>query len=241
MSPIRQNEPDAPHASASRHAAVARSGAWFSGLHPTFQAALLAMARERRLHDRERLYSRGDAGDGLHCVVDGALAATATQRDGRETMLARIEPPLWIGEMSVVDDEPRSHDVWADGPATVLHVPQDALRAYLADHPEHWRGLAVLLARRLRGAFASLDEMAAMPAVVRVARRLVDLSDACGELAHTGRRVVRVPQDRLAAMLALSRQTVNRALKQLEAEGSVRLTRGGTELVDVDRLRGLRD
>lgn len=241
MSPIRQNESDASNASVARHATIARSGAWFATQPADFQASLLAMARERRLDDRERLYSRGDIGDGLYCVVDGSLAATAAQRDGRETMLARIEVPLWFGEMSVVDDGPRSHDVWADGPATVLHVPHDALRTFLAQHPEHWRALAVLLVRRLRGAFTALDEMAAMPAVTRVARRLVDLSDACGELVHTGRRVVRVPQDRLAAMLALSRQTVNRALKQLESEGTVRLTRGGVELIDIDRLRGGRD
>jgi hypothetical protein len=30
---------------------------------------------------------------------------------------------------------------------------------------------------------------------------------------------------------------VNRALKQLEAQGAIRLARGGTELVDVERLR----
>ena len=241
MSPTRQYDPDSGRASTTRHAAVARSGSWFAALPQTLQDTLLEAARELRLDDRERVYAAGDPGDGLYCVVDGALAATAAMADGQEPMLARIDPPLWFGELSVIDDGPRSHDVWADGRAIVLHVPQNALRAHLERHPEHWRALGVLLARRMRGALDALDEMASMPAVARVARRLLALSAGCGEFAAGGHRVVRVPQERLAAMLALSRQTVNRALKRLESEGAVRLTRGGTELLDLDRLRDVRD
>ncbi|MEI7444407.1 MAG: Crp/Fnr family transcriptional regulator [Burkholderiales bacterium] len=238
MSPIRQYGSIDADASDSRHATVARSGAWFSGLPPELQDALLGSARERRLDDRERLYLKGDAGDGLFCVVDGSLAATGGTRDGQQTMLARIDPPHWFGEISLIDGGPRTHDTWADGPAVVLHVPLEPLIAHLGRRPEHWRSLALLLARRTRTAFEALDETAVMPAIDRVARRLVLLSESYGDLPEGGRRIVRVPQDRLATMLALSRQTVNRALKQLEAEGSVRLTRGGAELLDLERLRG---
>lgn len=241
MSPIRQNDAGAPHASASRHVAVARSGAWFSALPPDFQDALLQAARERRLRDGEALYFKGDPGDGLYCVVSGALASTGDTRDGQQTMLARIDAPHWFGEVSLIDDGPRTHHTWADGAAVVLHVPLEPLQAHLARHPAHWRALAQLLARRIRTAFDTLDEFAAMPALERVARRLALMSESYGDLPSSGRRVIRVPQDRLATMLALSRQTVNRALKRLEAEGAVRLTRGGTEIVDIERLRGARD
>lgn len=240
MSPIRQNGPDAAAASASRYAAIARSGAWFSGLPRDFQESLLRGARERRLDDGERLFLKGAAGDGLYCVVEGSLAATGGTPDGHLTMLSRIEAPHWFGEIAMIDGGPRTHDTWADGPAVVLHVPNAPLLEHLARSPAHWRALALLLARRLRTAFDALDEIAAMPALERVARRLVLLSESYGDLPASGRRIVHVPQERLATMLALSRQTVNRTLRQLEAEGAVRLLRGGTELIDIERLRGRR-
>jgi CRP/FNR family cyclic AMP-dependent transcriptional regulator len=50
---------------------------------------------------------------------------------------------------------------------------------------------------------------------------------------------VQLPQEQLALMLSLSRQTVNQVLKQFEAQGAVRLVRGGVEIVGLDKLRAL--
>ena len=43
--------------------------------------------------------------------------------------------------------------------------------------------------------------------------------------------------DQLALMLAISRQTTNQILKELEAQGILRLTYGEIELLDLPRLR----
>jgi CRP-like cAMP-binding protein len=121
-------------------------------------------------------------------------------------------------------------------PTQLLHVPQDAMLAILDETPRGWHALAMLLTCRTRHAFDEIEASALLPAGGRVARKLLALAGGYGNhaLMH---RTVRVPQQQLAAMLALSRQTVNRSLEQLEAQGTIRLTRGGTELIDLDRLR----
>lgn len=58
-----------------------------------------------------------------------------------------------------------------------------------------------------------------------------------GTLDGQSLRVLRVSQEQLASMLALSRQTVNQALKELEAAGALRRARGAVEVLDLDALR----
>ena len=53
------------------------------------------------------------------------------------------------------------------------------------------------------------------------------------------RRVLNVPQDVLAMMLALSRQTTNPILRQFETQGALALRHAEIEIVDVVRLQSL--
>jgi CRP-like cAMP-binding protein len=50
------------------------------------------------------------------------------------------------------------------------------------------------------------------------------------------RRVLKVPQEDLAMMLALSRQTINQVLKQFEVQGALKLSYGEIEITDVRKL-----
>jgi CRP-like cAMP-binding protein len=79
----------------------------------------------------------------------------------------------------------------------------------------------------------------AMPLAVRVSRRLVLFAERYGEWTDRSSRMVDVRQEQLATMLSVSRQTVNQALKELEAKGLVRLAYGKVEIVDLEALRRL--
>ena len=238
MSPTRQNDADATDASVDRHAAALRAGTWFRDLPAGMQTRMLGTARSRRLEIGQRLFARGDRSDGLYCVLEGAMRLTRTQSGGQEALFAVLAPVQWFGELALIDGGARSLDAWADEPTLLLHVPQAPMLAILRELPLGWPAIGSLLARRTRHAFDAIEEAAALPAIGRVARRLLVIANGYGDHEHP-QRTVRVPQERLAQMLALSRQTVNRALKQLEAQGAIRLTRGGTELLDLERLRDI--
>ncbi|MDX1297320.1 MAG: helix-turn-helix domain-containing protein, partial [Pseudomonas sp.] len=88
---------------------------------------------------------------------------------------------------------------------------------------------------RGRLAFIALEEMSLLPAAPRLARRLLMMAENYGE--GEPRRVIHLPQEQLALMLAISRQTTNQILKELEGQGIVRLTYGEIEILDLARLR----
>lgn len=216
-----------------------RGGSWFQALPAHFQDELLAMGRQRRLQAGQRLFSRGDVADGLYCVIDGVMRIGSSWEDGRHTLLTLIESPHWFGEIAVFDRQPRTHDALADGAVLLFHVPQDQLLDLLARHPQYWRELALLLTQKIRLAFLVLEEVALLPAPLRLARRLVAIAEGYGEWKDRSRRRIALPQEQLALMLSVSRQTVNQILKQLAAQGAIALVRGGVEILDIEQLRRL--
>ena len=219
------------------HAHLARllQGHWFATLPQALRDALLAMAQVQRLDAGQRLFRRGDKPSGLYAVVEGAVRVGAVSESGKEALLTLVEPPYWFGEISLFDGLPRTHDAFAESASTLLLLPQPELLALLERQPQHWRDFALLMSHKLRLAFLTLEDMSLLPAAPRLARRLLLIAENYGE--GEPRQVLHLAQEQLALMLSLSRQTTNQILKELEAQGIVRLTYGEIEILDLQRLR----
>ncbi|MFC6301033.1 cyclic nucleotide-binding domain-containing protein [Pseudomonas sp. CCM 7893] len=212
------------------------TGHWYSHLPATLQDSLLANARLRHLTAGQYLFKRGDPPCGLYAVLEGTVRISAVSEQGKEAVLSLVELPHWFGEISVFDGLPRTHDACAVGPCTLLQVPQPAMLQILEEHPRYWRDMALLMSQKLRLTFINIEQLSLMPASVRVAHRLLMIAEGYGEIEQA-RRMLQLPQEDLAAMLSLSRQTTNALLKDLQSQGIVRLGYGEIEILDVQRLR----
>lgn len=211
------------------------SSAWFRSAPNALQAQLIDGGRIERLAAGERLFTRGDADDGLYCVLSGLMRIGAASVSGKEALLAVIEPVNWFGEIALFDSRPRTHDAYAERETELFHVPRAALAALLERTPAYWHTFGLLLTQKLRLAFDAIEEAALLPAAQRVARRLLLMAGGYGD-AGVMRRVIGVPQEDLAMMLALSRQTINQVLKQFETHGALRLGYAEIEIVDARKL-----
>lgn len=210
-------------------------GQWFSALPAPLQQALLAAAQVRQLTPGQVLFRRGDPPCGLYAVVAGGIRIGAVNASGKEALLTLVEAPYWFGEIALFDDQSRTHDAFAEGATTLLLVPQAQLLRLLEQQPQYWRDIALLMSQKLRLAFIALEEMSLLPAAPRLARRLLLIAENYGE--GEPRRLIHLPQEQLALMLSISRQTTNQILKELAAQGIVRLTYGEIEILDLPRLR----
>jgi CRP-like cAMP-binding protein len=216
-----------------------RADLWFGRLPPALSARLLEVAELRQLHDKQPLFRRGDACSGLYGLLSGAMRVSGLTEAGKEAILTMLQPLSWFGEIGLFDGMPRTHDVVAEGPVTVLHLPQFELMTIVGDNPLYWRELGLLMALKLRLAFIGMEDMALLPAEARMARRLVFLAHAGAEPRDVASHHIGVNQEQLALMLALSRQTANKILKSFEQEGAVRVAYGRIEVLDLSRLKQL--
>jgi CRP-like cAMP-binding protein len=213
-------------------------GQWFSHLPVSLQDSLLDAARLRRLSAGQRLFQRGDPPCGLYAVLEGAVRIGAVNEHGKEALLSLVEPPHWFGEICLFDGQARTHDAFGLGACTLLHIPQSTLLALLDQHPIYWRQLALLMSQKLRLTFINLEQLSLMPAPTRLAHRLLMIAEGYGQIDEP-RRVLQLPQEQLASMLSLSRQTTNQILKDLQAQGIIGLAYGEIEILDAQRLRAL--
>ncbi|WP_454873023.1 Crp/Fnr family transcriptional regulator [Paraburkholderia xenovorans] len=219
-------------------AAVLERSAWFRSAPAAMRAQLLEAGRLERLAAGQRLFTLGDSDDGLYCVLDGLVRIGAASSAGKEALLAVIEPVNWFGEIALFDNRPRTHDAYAERDSELFHVPRAALAALLERTPAYWHVFGLLLTQKLRLAFDAIEEAALLPAAQRVARRLLLMAGGYGEPGAL-RRVLKVPQEDLAMMLALSRQTINQVLKQFETQGALKLGYAEIEITDVQKLGAL--
>src|SRR5262249_2976576 len=183
------------------------------------------------------VFHRGDLGDGIYCVLSGAVRFGALAPSGRELIVALVEAPEWFGEIALFDGGVRTHDAWVDVPSTLLHLPLRHLTRMLDSDPGAWQHLGRLLVRKLRVALSLLEDLALETPRVRLARCLINLFDGYGQRKTEPTYRVRVSQERLGRMLSLTRQTVNDLLRRMEQESIIQCERGGVRVLDSGRLR----
>ncbi len=215
-----------------------KSNTWFASCLPSFQSALVERARLRQLKAGDALFARGQAPDGLCCVLAGALrVGSPDPRDGAQRLTAYVEPYQWLGEIALIDGLPRSQDVVSDMDSTVLIVPSTSIEPWLEAHPMHWRDLARLTCGTLRLMQSHLEDQATLPLEQQLVRRLLFVATHHGQVTQAAvRRRVRMPQDYLARMLGVSRQTVNKALRVLEGDQLLALHYAEIEIIDMPGL-----
>ena len=214
-----------------------RAGKWFRGLAEDFQDELLAAATLRRYVPGETVFTRGAPCLGLVGVLEGSIRVGGSNEAGEESILVFAEPPTWFGEISIVDEGPMTHDARAERESLTVFLTPESVQRVIAKKPERWRDMGRLMALKVRLLFTGMEELALLPVSALVARRLVHMTEGYGGWEDRSARVIEVSQEQLATILAVSRQTVNQVLKDLEALKLVRTVYAGVEILDLSGLR----
>ena len=107
----------------------------------------------------EAMVARGATGSDLYVILDGRVNVLSPQGD----KLADAGPGSLVGEVALVDDQPRSADVVALGLTKYARLPAGELRKYMAQNREvgfvMLANLARVLSMRLRNASVVLEDL----------------------------------------------------------------------------------
>ena len=133
------------------------------------------IAEELDVEDGARIMRTGELGREVFVVSEGRVLVV---RDGR--MLAELGPAEVIGEMSVLDEQPRSADAVARGPAKVLRIGADQLRALFSSRASLAMGIVRVLTRRLRETNTRQDKVDQLIRAYRVRGHLLADLDPLG-------------------------------------------------------------
>lgn len=104
----------------------------------------------------ETVMREGEPGDEAYLVERGRLEVRRHAADGRPVTLATLGPGAWVGEMSLLLDEPRSADVVALTEAQLRRVTRDTFGRVIVEDPIRTQELLRQLAHRVREASGRL-------------------------------------------------------------------------------------
>jgi CRP/FNR family cyclic AMP-dependent transcriptional regulator len=183
------------------------------------QLDLLSTGSSRRTYAKGRtLVAEGEPSQSLFVLLSGRAKVQRSDSEGKEVIIAVIGPGEFIGEMSLIDDEPRSASVITLESCEFLSIRKESFRQILMQSTEVCMGVMKGLVKRLRLADRKIETLALLDVYGRVARVLLDSS----ELVN-GDRIVRsrLPRQQIAKMIGASREMVSRVMKGLETEGFI--------------------
>ena len=124
----------------------------FKDLSPREVQVLASSCREREYPAGAVLLRQGETGVGLFVIVEGKVRVTQHREGGEEHELSILGKGDVLGEMSLLDDLPRSATATALEPTRALVMPVWDFRAVLRESPEIGITLLSVLSRRLRQA-----------------------------------------------------------------------------------------
>jgi len=209
----------------------------FSALDEETAGRLADSMTPHQLARGEVVFREGDPGDSLYVVISGKVKLSRTSGDGRENLLQVLGPGEMFGELSLFDPGPRLSTAYVVSTADFISLGNDALRLFLADHPEVAMQMLAGLAHRLRRTNEGISDLVFTDVPGRVAKALLDLAERFGRRAEHGLLVAHeLTQEELAQLVGASRETVNKALADFAHRGWIGLGAKSVTLLDVGRL-----
>lgn len=211
---------------------------YFAGLSPELVGVLAGMARPRDYRQGEVILWEGDPCEGLYVVLAGRVKVFKRSAEGREQVLRVLGPGRTFNDVPVFDGGVNPGSVAALDAARVVVLPKARVLALVEQHPAVALAVIRVLADRLRGLTVLVEDLMLRNVTARVAKILMDWAGGRTTLVEGAEPgCVRLTQTQLAAMTGSVREVVQRALKALERDGAIRLSRGRICVLDVTALR----
>jgi CRP-like cAMP-binding protein len=219
--------------SASDCESILMRGKWFAGLPAPLRRELLARGQIRQFRRGAWIYLQGDPPRGLWATLEGEISFSKVGGSGSELVYHVGGPGLWFGVLGVLTGLPLGLAITAVSDVTLLYVRRKDVQAIIEREPRHVLRLVRLPLSRAVDLLDLAEHIVRPSPRSRVASRLLLLWRM--EADHdetTTARPLRVSQSQLAAMTALSRQSVSRVLHELAEAGAV--TAGFRQIAIVD-------
>lgn len=208
----------------------------------------------RRLADSlvERTYPAGSAvvhaddpaGGHFFIVAEGEVAVVLETAEGKETVLATLQPGDFFGEMSLLDEAPRAATALAVQPTRLMLLRREEFRRHLRECPQMSFALLVEMNRRLRHSNRRVMGLSYRSMQARVAAAVLGLMEEKGvrQKEAGAMRVLirnRPTQRFLAEMAGTTRESVSRTLAAWGRKGLLKSRGRDLFILEEDQIKAM--
>jgi len=210
----------------------------FSELDEQELASIAALASSIEIPKKSIVVQEFEPGDSMYVILSGEVKVSTYSVDGREVVLALLGKGSFFGEMSLLDEQPRSANVTTMQDSKFANIRRRDLVPLLMEQPGITLKLLTEVAARLRKTSRVLERISSMDVPHRLYAYLVDHCLRFSQPNSDGLYNTVLPTHQLLAdQLSTSRETISRAISQLKKDGILIQGEGrGKMFVDVEQL-----
>ncbi|MBY6006208.1 Crp/Fnr family transcriptional regulator [Salipiger bermudensis] len=209
------------------------SRGWLAARTSEFQEAFLALGSLRTVHEGRYLYRVGDPMERAFGLVDGRIDILLPVDSLPDAAFPVCGPGHWHGLSSLVDRTRAISSARVLRTSTICCISRRDFIAFLEANPRRYRDI-LAYEHELRAFLQEfLAEALSCGGPILVARQILRMMDA-GRTDALGQ--LPVSQALLARLMGVSDATLQRALKDLRADGIVDTLYGKIRIIDRDAL-----
>lgn len=183
---------------------------------------------KRRFRRGEIIVEHGQKSNALFILLTGRARVLTADSRGREVILAVLQSGDYVGEMSLIDNEPHSATVRAEVQTDMLVLGRAEFARCLPENSSLSYAIMRGLVQRLRNADRQIESLALLDVYGRVARTLLDMAED-----DAGVKIIRgkVSRQDLAKVVGASREMVSRVMKDLEERKIIETQENGSVII----------
>jgi CRP-like cAMP-binding protein len=208
-----------------------------SELSPAARARFEQLCTQRTVSKGEAVYRQGDAPNEVYQVAEGAVKICNFSLEGREVITGQFQPGDCFGEMGLIDGLPRVSHAIASRDSVLRVLSKARFDELTREFPEVDRQLALMLCRRVRYLYSLNEEASELSLNQRVARTVLRMAYSRAAPNVEREIYISISQEEMGQMLGASRQSINKELKALAADGTIELRYGRIYIRDLERLK----
>ena len=189
---------------------------------------LARLLRRNTYRAGQMVSSSGSDCLGLFLIRKGTLRVYLTSEEGREATLFRLHE----GENCVLSGRcllsslPFEVQIDAETDSEIYLLPSGSFRQIMEENIYVENYIYKMMTESFSDIIAAVQQMLFASLTQRLVSFLLD------ESVRSGTSEVRMTQEQIARSIGSAREAVSRSLKQLAADGSIELFRGGVRLLD---------
>ncbi len=211
----------------------------FAGLDSGALLPLCPATRRITLNEGEVLFKQGEPGDTLCVVEEGCLKVFVYGQDDQEIVLDLVGPDRVIGELALLDGQPRSATVQALSDSVLLVLDREPFLQHLHQHAETAVHLLMVLSHNMRQRVMEAETSSESNSAARLAHTLLFLAEQDGRI-EPGLVTSTLRTKHLAAAVGTSEEWVKQTLHDWCRDGVIGMT-GPRRLLlhDVEALKAV--
>ena len=194
-------------------------------------------ARVRTFPKNVNVYPPSDASETVFVLLRGRVRICTYTHEGKQAILAFIEPGEMFGELSLTHSEGYEDHAETMLPSTVALIPKANFERLLADNPPFSMGITKIISWRLLRIERRLRSLLFRSNRDRVVQLMLDLVEQYGSRVEGGTLIdIRLSHQDLANLIGCTRESVTMVLGELQSQRYLKIGRQRIVIVDPRKL-----